>query len=157
MHTHADKAEKVHGVAELVHILENYLEDMPHFLGKIDSLETYAQKVLEYGNVYVIKSDAHIKGFVIFYANDSRERMAYISLIAVSKEFRRQKMGTELLWVCEKISKEMGMKGVRLEVDRDNLKAQRFYESLGFYVQKDQGAESFYMEKIYKDSYQREV
>ena len=151
MLTNADIVAKIEDVEELTHILESYLEDMPHFLEKIESLNDYARKVLRYGNVYVIKSEAGRKGFIIFYANDRNENKAYVSLIAVSKEFRRQKIGTKLLSVCERVSKEMGMNGVRLEVDRDNTKAQKFYESIGFYVQKDTGADSFYMEKIYKD------
>ena len=145
------QAERIEEPKKLEQILTGYLEELPHFLEKIDSLESYAQKVLKYGYVYILKAEEKTKGFIIFYANDLIEKKAYVSLIAVSKEFRRQNVGTGLLAICEEVSKENGMQGIRLEVDKDNFGGQKFYESLGFCIGKEIGEDSFYMEKVYRD------
>lgn len=143
----ANKVERITETSQAKEILCSYLSELPHFLEKISSIEEYVDKVLRFGNMYVIKCDEKIKGFIIFYSNDEKNRKAYVSLIVVSKEFRRQNVGTDLIKICETISKNLGMNMIRLEVDRDNESAQRFYQVLGFSFVDDGETESLYMEK----------
>lgn len=128
-------------------IITDYLSELPHFLEKITGLEEYVQKVLTFGHMYVIKKESVTKGFIIFYSNDMQSYTAYVSLIVVSKEYRRQNVGTKLLDICETVAKNGGMKYIRLEVDRDNDSARRFYENLGFVITEEEEERSFYMRK----------
>lgn len=128
-------------------ILQTYLSELPHFLEKISTIEEYVDKVLKLGNMYVVEEQEKVKGFIIFYNNDNQSQKAYISLIVVSKDFRRQNIGSALIKICEDASKKSGMNKIRLEVDEDNTNAQIFYQNLGFVFVPTEEINKIYMEK----------
>lgn len=57
---------------------------------------------------------------------------ADITNIAVSPEYRREGLGSEILSVLEKIAAERGMTSLTLEVRESNFKAIGLYEKNGF-------------------------
>lgn len=86
-------------------------------------------------------------GYVALYANDIQGRTAYITLIAVRKESQKAGVGSSLMYWCEKTAIKKGMKTLRLEVEKDNVAARRFYERHGFCYEEEQNKDSLYMRK----------
>jgi ribosomal protein S18 acetylase RimI-like enzyme len=63
-----------------------------------------------------------------------RPRYAYISNLAVSREFRRRGIAQELLIECEQITIDWGYAELYLHVMADNLGGRRLYEKLGYEI-----------------------
>ena len=93
------------------------------FESVIDNLEEYAKKIYDNANVIGLFYKNNIIGFSTFYCNNEKEKVAYISRIAVLDEYRSKGYGSELLSKSEQISKDNGMNQMRLEVYKDNTKA----------------------------------
>ena len=55
-----------------------------------------------------------------------------ITNIAIHPDYRREKIGSQLLSVLESICTEKGMVSITLEVRESNLPAQKLYEKSGF-------------------------
>lgn len=73
-----------------------------------------------------------VVGYIAAYINDFEKKNAYITLIAVSKEYQNQHIGQKLLKYIVKLAKESGMKTIKLEVAKENVKARIFYEKNQF-------------------------
>jgi ribosomal protein S18 acetylase RimI-like enzyme len=61
-----------------------------------------------------------------------RNRYAYISNLAVSKEWRRKGIAQELLVECEQIAKSWGYTELYLHVMADNERGRNLYQKLGY-------------------------
>ncbi len=61
----------------------------------------------------------------------------YIDTVSVSPEFGGRGYGTELLQAAIQHAKEKGYRTVSLNVEKDNTKARKLYERLGFEWKKD--------------------
>jgi ribosomal protein S18 acetylase RimI-like enzyme len=61
-----------------------------------------------------------------------RNRYAYISNLAVSKEWRRKGVAQELLIECEQIAKDWGYTELYLHVMADNERGRNLYQKLGY-------------------------
>ena len=123
----------------------------PHLDAKIESYEEYSKKLEKYANVRLCKIDDEICGILVYYANDHITKTAYISLIGIHKQWQGKHIGRFLLEYCVEDSKRVGMELLKLEVDRDNLQAIKFYGKHGFVKEKEINCESFYMVKQLSD------
>lgn len=119
----------------------------PHLTEKISDIDDYAQKLSEYAFVYEALNDKECVGILIFYANDKQSKTAYISLIGVKKDKEGNGIGKALLKYCEKISMQAGMCKLKLEVNKENIGAIKFYEKNGFAFIEKNSQNSFYMIK----------
>ena len=131
----------------ILNLIKEFLTIFPHLEEKIVSLDEYAQKLSKLSYVYTAKEKGVSIGILVFYANDKKNKTAYISLIGVQNGYARMGIGKKLLEICEKISSENGMTTVKLEVDEDNINAIKFYEQNGFAFINKTECSSFYMEK----------
>lgn len=112
-----------------------------------DKFALYAEFVLAYEN------DDNI-GFIAYYANDNIAKTVYITMIAVSPMHRNKGVGGGMLERCiaDAIDKEMNI--IKLEVGKDNFKAQKFYEKYGFVVDGETSENTFYMKKMIGKNYE---
>lgn len=83
-------------------------------------------------------------GYCAFYANDSEQKNAYISLIAVAPECQKLHIGTELLRDSFEMMRACGMNHCLLEVQKNNQNAIRFYEANHF-IMIEERKESYLM------------
>jgi ribosomal protein S18 acetylase RimI-like enzyme len=113
---------------------------------KVESLSNYANKLFENAFVYVARTDKNL-GFVTLYANDINSNIAYISYIGVKKEARNMDIGKKLLETCKNKATEQGMKYLKLEVQKDNWIARKFYKKNGFSILGEASSKSLYMIK----------
>ena len=81
-------------------------------------------------------------GYCAFYANDSEQKNAYISLIAVAPECQKLHIGTKLL--RDSFEMMRGMNHCLLEVRKNNQNAIRFYKTNHF-VMIEEREESYLM------------
>lgn len=128
-------------------LLTEFSEVFPHLTEKISNLEDYAEKLSVFAYVYAANDNSENVGILVFYANDIESKEAYISLIGVKKGKECKGIGKALLDYCSKLSREHGMCKIRLEVDKDNSNAIKFYEKNGFSFLNATARNSFYMEK----------
>ncbi|NYB51323.1 MAG: ribosomal protein S18-alanine N-acetyltransferase [Methanobacteriaceae archaeon] len=103
----------------------------------------------------VAQQDNMVVGYIIFWIRFEDE--GHIISIAVDKEYHRQKIGTELVETAIEIFRKYGVKTIRLEVRKSNLKARKFYQKLGF-IEKtplkdyyEDGEDAVVMAKILKE------
>lgn len=78
---------------------------------------------------FVAKEDGKTVGYIG--ANDVWDEV-FITNIAVTREFRRKKVGTALLEKLISVSREKNADCVTLEVRKSNKAAVRLYEQFGF-------------------------
>jgi ribosomal protein S18 acetylase RimI-like enzyme len=60
------------------------------------------------------------------------EKKIWIHLLAVHPEYRRQKLGTQLISDAEVFAKHAGYSAIYLSVLEDNLSARKLYKKCGF-------------------------
>lgn len=96
-------------------------------------------------------SDKHSVAFASFYCNDVVSKIGYLSMIAVLPEYERHGYGSLLMHKIFDIMHTHGMLKLRLEVNKNNAGAIRFYEKLGFKPIEKESADSAYMEIVLTD------
>jgi ribosomal-protein-alanine acetyltransferase len=79
----------------------------------------------------VAKAETTLAGYILILLHQGT-RLARLYSIAVSDDFRGQKIGQRLLEAGEEIARTAGRVYLRLEVRQDNTSAIHLYEKLGF-------------------------
>ncbi len=95
-------------------------------------LKAYAQKLHKFAMVYTLNIENAESGFVAFYANDLGQKTAYLAQIAVKTHALKHGFGYLLLNHAMEVSKQEGMKRIKLEVYVHNHIAIEFYKKNGF-------------------------
>ena len=125
----------------------NYFE--PTLVDMVDSLQEYCRKIHNKANVVEIKNKENKQlGMIAFYANDKINKIGYITLVVVDKEYYGRGIGTRLMQYCEEYCAKCGMKKILLEVNKNNMKAINLYKKMGFEeIDQYKKINSIYMEK----------
>ena len=84
------------------------------------------------------------EAFIAFYANDFDIRTSYISMIIVARDYQGKGLGKKLIEKMISVSLNNNMKRIKLEVNKENIKAIKFYEHLGFIKTEEETKESFF-------------
>lgn len=131
---------------EIISVLNEFKQILPSLKSGRVNIDDFADKILKNGHLCVFSQDQTIQGFSAFYANDTQNKVAYLTMIAVKEEYRREGIGDKLLSFVEKESKLRGMNQLKLEVSISNLGAIKFYEKHGFCIL-EQNENAYYMIK----------
>lgn len=89
-------------------------------------------------------------GMIAFYANLSETGVAYLPHVYVSPYHRREGLFSKMLDFIEGSIRRRGFNEIKLEVDRNNFKAQAVYEKNGFSIIGGASLTSWYMVKNIK-------
>jgi len=118
----------------------------PTISEKVLDLEKYSEKIKENANVIVLKNkyDQNI-GFAVFYTNDIDSKNAYISFIGIKNNYTGLGLGNHLLKAIIKIAIEKGMTKIKLEVNKANKSAIKFYLKNNFQVDENKNENSLLM------------
>jgi GNAT superfamily N-acetyltransferase len=87
------------------------------------------------GRAWLICLEAKAIGYVVLTFDFSLEyggRIAYIDEIYIHEDYRGRGAGTQTITFLEKACRSLDLKALYLEVERANLKAQTFYQKMGF-------------------------
>jgi len=95
-------------------------------------IENYVDKIQKFATIITIFKKGEIGAFIAFYENDKNRKMAYLTMIGVSKECKHQGYGKSLLELSINEIKKKGFELYSLEVKEDNFKAIKLYEKFGF-------------------------
>lgn len=101
-------------------------------LSTVVALDNYCQKLTAYAENLLLNFDGQDIGFVCFYANDAQQKTAFITAIAVDPDYAHRGLGMRLLEAAFSQSKALGMKLIRLEVNKHNQAALALYRKAGF-------------------------
>lgn len=118
----------------------------PPLITSIKNLPEYALKLSNNAEVLVAGRES-ILGLIAFYCNDAVNKTGYITQIAVKSTNQSRGIGKRLMNASYSICKENGMRKIKLEVRKSNIKAIKFYEKEGFKGCEDASDFSIYMEK----------
>lgn len=77
-------------------------------------------------------SEAGLAGMITFYANRPEEAFVYIPHVYVNPEYRGRRIFSNMLHYTEEYVKNRGYRFMRLEVQKNNERAQKAYLNYGF-------------------------
>ena len=109
------------------------------------SKDQLSKKFATYGIVLTLSMQESITGFAAFYCNDTTRKQAFLSLLAVLPEYRRNKIGQKLLNAVISHACQAGMDTLTLEVQKNNLSAIHFYLKNNFSFMDTETAHSRFM------------
>lgn len=113
-----------------------YLEDGYAFV-ESEAREAWATLLSdsELGCVWMIENDSGAVGYLVVtlgYSLEYRGRDAFVDELFVLSRQRRRGLGTTALAVAEETCRELGVRALHLEVERDKLAEQATYRRWGF-------------------------
>jgi ribosomal-protein-alanine N-acetyltransferase len=83
-----------------------------------------------YKKTFLVACEKHVIGYIIGIIDRIE---AHILSLAIDEEYRGKKVGSILVQRLMELFKQNGVKKVRLEVRKSNIKAQNLYKKLGFF------------------------
>ena len=107
-------------------------DDFPVHLDKKTSFNSFLKKIEQFGEVICAFDEDKIVGCIFFYANNVEEKIAFITLFGVLKEYRRLHIATMLLkemiqYCCNNYKK------IHLYTHSTNYNAIHFYKKNNFH------------------------
>jgi len=84
-------------------------------------------------------------GMIAFYANQPAEGVVYLPHIFVSREYRGKGVFSNLFVLVKQYARENSYSLIRLEVKKENIRAQRAYHENGFQIDGDTNEKSIHM------------
>ena len=112
--------------------------------------QDYKREAIDYDlinnpdSAFVAVVDGKVAGFVCNRLYASRS-VGHVANLAVAPEFQGRGVGKALMRASLEHFRQQGMRFARIETLQQNLKAQKFYPSLGF---KEVGRQFFYFMKL---------
>lgn len=86
---------------------------------------------------------AEVNGSVVAYlsieVHHEQEEYIYLDDLSVSKEYRNNGIGTNLIKAAEKYAKEKDIHTILFHVEKSNISAFRLYERLEYSIMNDEG------------------
>lgn len=120
-------------------LIINYDKEFnPPISKQVDDFDNFISKILKFSSNIVLYEKKKVIGFVIFY-NNMPDIGGFISLIYVSKEYRRMGYATKLINKVEKNLLLRDIHVLKLHVLKDNTNAIKLYSDLGFNIEMDLG------------------
>lgn len=127
-----------------IHQNDNYTDLLEYFniidnsyskvLGVNNSLSEYCDKLSKNAKVYYLVLSNDKIGLLAFYANNYKEKIAFISSISLISYYQGYGLGVKLLNFLEEYLRKIEFNEIRLEVSKNNLNAIKFYKQYGFSV-----------------------
>lgn len=143
---HLDKSEEnTQDLIKYFHLLDNSFEPP---LSSYVNIEPYAEKLIRNAYVCISRdSDNNFIGLFAVYINNSVDKIAYLSSIAVMEGYKGKGYAQQILDYIICTAKSVDMKTLKLEVKKSYPRAIRFYEKNGFIKSDDETDSTFYMIK----------
>ena len=109
-------------------------------------LNAYVEKITERSKIVSIQHNNELHGFISYYDNDKTSKIAFLTMLAINKDFQHLGYGLGLLNFSISNLKRLKFKTYCLEVLKDNEIAVSLYKKFGFIVIKEDSIH-YYMEK----------
>ena len=140
--------KKIESLEKINSIINKFDEEFaPSLSSLVIDLSNYSKKIFDNAITIAMVENDDVLGFASFYCNDKESGIAFLSQIAVKKQYESNGIGTALLKECERIAKNHGMNKFRLEVYKNNLNGIKFYERNLYIFEKECSKDSRFMIK----------
>lgn len=118
-------------------------------------IDAYASKLVNNAYVAILKKGDDFIGLFAIYINDTENKVAYISSMAVMDKYKGVGYSQYLMDKAVNSVREVGMNMVRLEVKASYARAVKFYEKCGFIKsdEKTRDKSTFYMYMPLKENH----
>ncbi len=131
---------------ELREYLRKQADDAFPSLKEDQRINVLAEKWFTNADFSVCRNDnGFLVGVIAFYANQPEKEMAYIPHVYVNKEYRGTGLFLQMLQKIDKYLASLGFCQMRLEVQNDNIRAQKAYQNYGFQIDGKASESSIYM------------
>ncbi len=104
--------------------------DFENNLEKRKRIECEVENEIRTMYAYILK-DKYVAGMSL---SSMDNKTIYLSYLVVNEEYRNQGIGTKMIRYACRTSKKEGYSYIVLNVDNDNMDAERLYKKLGFVV-----------------------
>lgn len=132
---------------ELVSYMRYQIDDaFPHLRGKERSF-SFTEKLYAHADFCFCRDDDQMVGMIAYYANGEGADFAYLAQVYVSPNYRRKGLCSRMLDLVTQDTKRKGFYEIRLEVEKNDKKAQRCYMLNGFQAMDISKPETLYMKK----------
>jgi len=110
-------------------------------------LNVLAEKWHKYAEFCTCRDEGgQLVGMIAFYANQPLGGVIYIPHVYVSKNYRGKGAFTYMFVQIKQYATNKGFSLIRLEVQKDNIKAQRSYLNNGFQIDRGASKKTIYMQ-----------
>lgn len=135
--------------AEIIRKVINELNDyfIPKISDQVESIEEYVIKLSQFAINYVLYTNTKYIGLLSYYV-DKDKKEVYITLIGIIKDFQNRQLGNILLDLVFYEVKIFNLNVVRLEVQKSNEHAIKFYIKNGFLYEKEASENSIYLKFV---------
>ncbi len=124
---------KIEDWNEIFSIIDS-IDDVKQNIEKRIDVLLYSKKMVANAQCFVLEELGGMKCFSATYCNDNISKTAFITLIACAKDCRNSGFGSIMLNYIFEVAKTFGMQKLKLEVDKDNETAIRFYHKHGLKI-----------------------
>lgn len=132
---------------ELQVFLREQAEDAFPVLKDEQRLATLSEKWHSYAEFCTCRNaEGRLVGMIAFYANQPESGVVYIPHVYVRGAYRGQNLMSYMLDAIKEYVKRKGFMYMRLEVHKDNERAQRAYIHYGFTISSDASEKSVFMQ-----------
>lgn len=118
-------------------IEQHLLECNQYFIPPLNQrviIKEYASKLYTSAENFEAWDSAQLIGLVSAYANDSFNKICYISSVSVSPNYRGRGIAKELIKLCISHISKIRFESIELEVHKLNIEAKNLYEQFNFKV-----------------------
>lgn len=137
---------------ELLGFMRQQAEDAFPALKDEEHLLAFSKKLYTHAELCLCRDNGKLVGMIAFYANGQGADFAYITHVYVSPKYRGWGLFAKMLQVMEKFVMKRGFAEIKLEVDNDNLRAQKAYIKQSFKIDSSANLNSKYMvKKLWKE------
>lgn len=113
----------------------------------------YAKKLNINGKIWCHYDMGKPISIIAGYFNDEISKTAYLSILAVAKEYQGKRLASSLLSEVEEYALQKGMNYMKLEVRKHNTTAQNLYKKFGYEFDSEASETSLYMSKKLDNTY----
>ena len=98
------------------------------------------KQMIDNKEIIVAKKNNRVVGYVILYSSEGKKKgyryrkQLEVAAMGIDKDYRNQKIGTQLLEYIKAYALENGYTDLRLTVNEENANAIHLYEKVGFKV-----------------------
>jgi len=83
-------------------------------------------------DIYFIKADDTYVGLLDYMEHSKRDGYVWVNLLMIHGAYQGYGYGTNVYFLMEGMLKEKGITGLEIAIGKQNKKARRFWEGLGF-------------------------
>jgi ribosomal protein S18 acetylase RimI-like enzyme len=104
-------------------------------INQVIDISVYSDKLVQNADCFFIQNGEENVGFLAIYTNDCSGKVSFISSISVIPRYQGTGVSQKLIDFSVEHAGKKGMKYIKLEVNKNNIRAIKFYKSNKFTIE----------------------